>query len=301
MFAAQVLPRYFPLEGSSKGRSVHKYPSFTRKLNRWGYRQISRGADAGAFYHELFRRDEPEACRGMVCQKSRKTTKDDCKSVSSAPTMSMNSGEKRAASSNVTISTSEASARSLPFKKRRGIASTSYHESGIPSNVEMKPNNSSLLKGNTGVGSDADTVSNISACGSVSSMNKNKVTTSSDQAPSSHNSSVEAAAKETLARHFYEQHRAFALAALMENSRKAMLAAGMNVESESKSTSPLVVREPSQSSSTTTDLKVAAPAVTTSKPNSSPANTSSQLSAAAEAAKNALYKAYKKALATSYP
>lgn len=41
-----VLPLYFP------GEKV-KYPSFTRKLNRWGFRQISRGPDGGAFFHEV--------------------------------------------------------------------------------------------------------------------------------------------------------------------------------------------------------------------------------------------------------
>ncbi|KAL7526306.1 hypothetical protein ACHAXR_001417, partial [Thalassiosira sp. AJA248-18] len=57
IFANQVLPRYFAPEGSNslnaktatmvgktgnlqiKNKGVHKYPSFTRKLNRWGFRQ----------------------------------------------------------------------------------------------------------------------------------------------------------------------------------------------------------------------------------------------------------------------
>jgi hypothetical protein len=58
-----VLPLYFP------GEKV-KYPSFTRKLNRWGFRQISRGPDGGAFYHEWFLRDKPEICKDMVCKPS---------------------------------------------------------------------------------------------------------------------------------------------------------------------------------------------------------------------------------------
>jgi hypothetical protein len=60
-FADSVLPMYF---------SVHKYPSFTRKLNRWGFRQISRGSDAGAFSHALFQRDATDLCLGMLCEKS---------------------------------------------------------------------------------------------------------------------------------------------------------------------------------------------------------------------------------------
>jgi len=66
--AERVLSKYF----ASDPRSSTKYPSFTRKLNRWGFRQATRGPDTGAFQHLLFRRDQPELCLDMVCQKSRK-------------------------------------------------------------------------------------------------------------------------------------------------------------------------------------------------------------------------------------
>lgn len=68
LFCEQVLPRYLPPADS---RGSTKYPSFTRKLNRWGFRQATRGADTGAFHHPFFRRDQPELCVKMVCQKSR--------------------------------------------------------------------------------------------------------------------------------------------------------------------------------------------------------------------------------------
>ena len=45
IFAAQVLPRFF---------KQTKYLSFTRQLNLWGFKRITRGIDAGAYYHELF-------------------------------------------------------------------------------------------------------------------------------------------------------------------------------------------------------------------------------------------------------
>lgn len=69
VFSENVLPKYFP---SSDSRSSTKYPSFTRKLNRWGFRQATRGPDTGAFHHPLFRRDQTNLCLDMVCQKSRK-------------------------------------------------------------------------------------------------------------------------------------------------------------------------------------------------------------------------------------
>ncbi|KAL3797273.1 hypothetical protein HJC23_004565 [Cyclotella cryptica] len=336
VFATRVLPRYFAPEGSNSpnarqsgqgrvkpyGSSVHKYPSFTRKLNRWGFRQISRGADAGAFCHELFRRDDPEACRSMMCQKSRKTMKDDCKSISSASTMSVTSGEKRSSSAAVTVSTSGTSTRSLPFKKRRGIASTNDHAMDIPANVEMKPNNSSLLNKNVSNNFDAETVSNISLDGSVCSANnssnasRSEPTSNAFNAPSEAQLADEAAAKEALARHFHEQQRAFALASLMENSRLAMLARGLDVESNDTSRSsysssqilpssaaglvvqPKATQQRRERLGATTNSLVFAPTITVADP--SPMRAAhSQHTAAAEAAKSALYEAYKKALSSS--
>ena len=80
--AEKVLPIYFPESSSSGNKTGNsaacKYPSFTRKLNRWGFRQVTRGPDAGAFHHHLFIRDEPNVCLQMVCQRSRRR-KDDGK------------------------------------------------------------------------------------------------------------------------------------------------------------------------------------------------------------------------------
>ncbi|KAL7487460.1 hypothetical protein ACHAW6_013046 [Cyclotella cf. meneghiniana] len=336
VFATHVLPRYFAPEGSNSpnarqsgigkektfGSSVHKYPSFTRKLNRWGFRQISRGADAGAFCHELFRREDREACRSMMCQKSRKATKDDCKSISSTSTMSATSGEKRSSSAAVTVSTGGSSTRSLPFKKRRGIASTSDHATGIPANVEMKPNNSSLVNKSVSNNFDAETVSNLSLDGSGCSRNNPSKVSHLEPTPRAFNSpsaaqlAAEASAKETLARHFHEQHRAFALASLMENSRLAMLARGMDVESNDSAQStysspqllpnsvtglvvpPKATQHRRERLGATTNSLVFAPAITLVDP--SPARPAPiQHSAAAEAAKSALYEAYKKALCSS--
>merc|ERR1712232_597257 len=68
IFTAKVLPKYLPPIDS---RSSTKYPSFTRKLNRWGFRQATKGPDSGAFHHPLFRRDNPELCLQMECKKSK--------------------------------------------------------------------------------------------------------------------------------------------------------------------------------------------------------------------------------------
>ena len=83
--AEMVLPKYFPEScsnanskaNSSKGTKSQtcKYPSFTRKLNRWGFRQVTRGPDSGAFHHKFFVREEPELCLKMVCQRTIKRNK----------------------------------------------------------------------------------------------------------------------------------------------------------------------------------------------------------------------------------
>eukprot|EP00978_Attheya_sp_CCMP212_P000090 scaffold185_cov42-Attheya_sp.AAC.1 len=57
-FANEVLPRHF---------KQAKFSSFVRKLHRWGFLRHLRGEEAGAFYHENFRRDKPELCQKMTC------------------------------------------------------------------------------------------------------------------------------------------------------------------------------------------------------------------------------------------
>lgn len=55
-----VLPRFF---------KQSKFMSFTRQLNLWGFKRITKGVDAGAYYHELFLRGRPRLCMLMKRQK----------------------------------------------------------------------------------------------------------------------------------------------------------------------------------------------------------------------------------------
>lgn len=55
-FVANVMPMYF---------KQTKFPSFTRKLSRWGFNRVQRGPEVGVYYHDLFNRDKPRLCRHM--------------------------------------------------------------------------------------------------------------------------------------------------------------------------------------------------------------------------------------------
>jgi len=55
-FADIILKRYF--EGA-------KFTSFTRRIKRWGFARVSRGAERGAYYHETFKRDRMDLVQEM--------------------------------------------------------------------------------------------------------------------------------------------------------------------------------------------------------------------------------------------
>jgi HSF-type DNA-binding len=50
-----------------------KLTSFQRQLNLYGFRRITQGADAGAYYHEMFLRGRPSLSQRMMRQKVKGT------------------------------------------------------------------------------------------------------------------------------------------------------------------------------------------------------------------------------------
>ena len=142
VFSERVLPQFFP---STDSRSSTKYPSFTRKLNRWGFRQATRGPDTGAFHHPLFRRDQPQLCLDMVCQKSRKrgaTSKGgkgkvDSSSPSQAPATKPQEGRIKSCpltkESLATLPTSE------PHHECKTVSLTSADESSVSLGLAAAP------------------------------------------------------------------------------------------------------------------------------------------------------------------
>jgi len=53
-FVKKVAPQYF---------KHGKFESFTRQVNRWGFRRITHGIDRNAYYHEYFLRGLPNLCK----------------------------------------------------------------------------------------------------------------------------------------------------------------------------------------------------------------------------------------------
>mmetsp|Transcript_33737 Transcript_33737/g.48843 ORF Transcript_33737/g.48843 Transcript_33737/m.48843 type:complete len:601 (-) Transcript_33737:319-2121(-) len=63
-FTTVIMSRYF---------RQTKITSFQRQLNLYGFRRITQGADAGAYYHEMFLRGRPNLCTRMVRTKVKGT------------------------------------------------------------------------------------------------------------------------------------------------------------------------------------------------------------------------------------
>jgi len=64
LFVAEVLPRFF---------RQSKFMSFTRQLNLWGFKRITKGVDSGAYYHELFLRGKAHLAKRMRRRKVKGT------------------------------------------------------------------------------------------------------------------------------------------------------------------------------------------------------------------------------------
>ena len=72
-FVDNVLPLYFPYSRSKVANA--KYTTFTRKLNRYGFKLMNRGKLAGGYHHPLFHRDRPELAKGIACESKPKTSR----------------------------------------------------------------------------------------------------------------------------------------------------------------------------------------------------------------------------------
>jgi hypothetical protein len=270
----------------------------------------------------------------MVCQKSRKLHKvalsaagggamDDMYSVSSASTMGTKpcvatAGEKRPHaspvpySSTVTVSTAGVTSnKSLPFKKRKSGQMSSFMMNDIPSMISHRQQK---MPASTASVTESDLTSDTSSVNSSTVVPKAPINPTAAARPPA--ASAEAVAMEALARHFHQQHRAFALASLMENSRVAIQAAGLAAQAQAAapvampaaalqgSSMPVAAHRyaPVVGAMTTSSPGVIAPTVAVSQQkmmSAALAPAPSVAVSAAVAAKSALYKAYLQALSSN--
>ena len=63
-FSRFILSQYFC--GRGAGAMATKFTSFTRRLKRWNFTRVPSGRELGAYYHESFRRGEPELAKKIV-------------------------------------------------------------------------------------------------------------------------------------------------------------------------------------------------------------------------------------------
>ena len=64
VFSSDIMGEYF---------KQTRFTSFQRQLNLYGFRRITQGPDASAYYHELFLRGRPQLCMRMQRQKVKGT------------------------------------------------------------------------------------------------------------------------------------------------------------------------------------------------------------------------------------
>lgn len=91
-FVSMVMPRYF---------QQTKYKSFQRQLHIYGFHRISTGQDKGAYYHDLFVREDPSKCLIMTRKKIKGCLRNDTQTTgrstfcSSLSCIDMNRDERR--------------------------------------------------------------------------------------------------------------------------------------------------------------------------------------------------------------
>lgn len=127
------------IEKITKNTKSEKYQgkSFTRKLNRWGFRMSwKKGPKYGMYSHKLFQRDKPWLCENMVCEKN----DDDSELKSSHQIKPVESFESNYRPSSEQVSCLECGPIGQPIEEQRisGDSNLNSENNMVPSTQMMQ-------------------------------------------------------------------------------------------------------------------------------------------------------------------
>lgn len=123
-----------PLVIECPTRSHLDWLPFSFFCNR-GFRQATRGPDTGAFHHPLFRRDRPDLCLHMVCQRT--SANSDKKKRSGGATQTLPHKSRLPAKKRHVLLTKESlEAMTVEQEKKKALTTTTMHE---PNRTTFQP------------------------------------------------------------------------------------------------------------------------------------------------------------------
>ena len=98
-FSRLVLSQYFGVRGTSV--IATKFTSFTRRLKRWNFTRVPSGREMGAYYHESFRRGEPELAKKIAYPIIKGSTPSTSRTSPSSASVAVAKARRRASTGSV--------------------------------------------------------------------------------------------------------------------------------------------------------------------------------------------------------
>jgi HSF-type DNA-binding len=147
-----------------------KLTSFQRQLNLYGFRRLTQGPDAGAYYHELFLRVRPGLCQRMTRQKVKGTGHKQPADVKTEPNFYVMSTTSTTTSIARTTSTMPPPRMQLPRTRSQTYSHQGHRlDSNVDSTAELQLEQ---LEQNTGIEHRNETDSEFIAQKFISQQNR---------------------------------------------------------------------------------------------------------------------------------
>ena len=100
-FSRLILSQYFG--GRGTGVIATKFTSFTRRLKRWNFTRVPYGREMGAYYHESFRRGEPELAKKIAYPIIKGSTPSTSRTSPSSASVAVAKARRRASTGSVAV------------------------------------------------------------------------------------------------------------------------------------------------------------------------------------------------------